>query len=64
MKLLGSTESKIIKDKNGQPFDSLLEISPTNHVHLKPFKSEFQSIRVWFTHQNSNPLEAEDKIIR
>ena len=68
MKLLGSTERKITKDKNGEnvphlevvnndyqqdsrilftfvlnkTFDSLLEISPTNHVFLNTFNSEFQ----------------------
>ena len=98
MKLLGSTESKITKDKNGEniphletvelvlihcnlannnyqqnsrilytfvpnkPFGSLLEISPPNHVFLKTFNSEFQEIKVWFTDQNSRPLEVEDKI--
>ena len=98
MKLLGSTESKITKDKNGEnvphleivelvliqcnfvnnnyqqysrilytlvpnePFGSLLEISPTNHIFLKTFNSEFQEIKVWFTDQNSRPLEVEDKI--
>ena len=98
MKLLGSTESKITKDKNGEnvphleivelvliqcnfvnnnyqqysrilytlvpnePFGSLLEISPTNHVFLKTFNSEFQELNVWFTDQNSRPLEVEDKI--
>ena len=81
MKLLGSTESKITKDKNGEnvphlevvelvlvhcnlvnndyqqdsrllyafvpnkTFGSLLEISPTNHVFLKTFNSEFQESR-------------------
>ena len=43
-------------------FGSLLEISRTNHIFLKTFKSEFQSIRVWFTGQNSLPLVVEDKI--
>ena len=98
MKLLGSTESKITKDKNGEnvphleivelvlihrnidndnyqqnsqilyifvsskPFGSLLEISPPNHIFLKTFNSEFQEIKVWFTNQNSKPLEVEDKI--
>ena len=98
MKLLGSTESKISKDKNGKnvphlevvelvlvhcnlanndsqqdsgilyifvpnkPFGSLLEISPTNHIFLKTFNSEFQEIKVWFTDQFSKPLEVEDKI--
>ena len=97
MKLLGSTETKITKDKNGEnvphleitevllvhcnivnndykqdsrvlytfvpnkSFGSLLEIPPINHILLKTFKSEFQFIRVWFTDQNSQPLEV-DKI--
>ena len=98
MKLLGSTENKITKDKYGEnvprlevvelvlvhynlvnndyqqdsrilyafvpnkTFRSLLEISPTNHVFLKTFNSEFQEIKVWFTDQTSKPLELEDKI--
>ena len=98
MKLLGSTENKITKDKNGEnvphleitevvlvhcnivnndyqqdsrvlytfvpnkPFGSLLEISPTNHIFLKTFNSEFQTIEVWFTDQNSQQLEIEDRI--
>ena len=77
MKLLGSTKSKITKDKNGEsvpyleiielvlvhcnlvnndyqqdprilytfapnkPFGRLLENSPTNHIFLKTFNSEF-----------------------
>ena len=98
MKLLGSTESKITKDKNGEnvprlevvelalvhfnlvnngyqqdsrilctfvpnkTVGSLLEISPTNHLFLKTFNSEFQEIKVWLTDQTSKPLEPEDKI--
>ena len=95
MKLLGSAESKITKDKNvphlevvelvlvhcnlvnndyqqdsrilftfvpNKTFGSLLEISPTNHVFLKTFNSEFQEVKVWFTDQTSKPLELEDKI--
>ena len=98
MKLLGSTENKITKDKNGEnvshleitevvllhcnivnngykqdsrvlytfvlnkPFGTLLKISSTNHIFLKTFKSEFQATRVWFTDQNSQPLEIEDRI--
>ena len=98
MKLLGSTESKITKNKNGEnvphlevaelilvhynlvnnyyqqdsrilytfvpnkTFDGLLEISPTNHVFLKTFNSEFQEIKIWFTDQTSTPLEVEDRI--
>ena len=45
-----------------KPFDSLLEISPTNNIFLKTFNSEFQEIKVWFTDQTSKPLEVEDKI--
>ena len=43
-------------------FGSLLEISPSNHVFLKTFNSEFQEIKIWFTDQKSMPLEIEDKI--
>ena len=45
-----------------KPFGSLLEFSPTNHIFLKTFNSEFQTIEVWFTDQNSQPLEIEDRI--
>ena len=98
IKLLGSTESKLTKDKNGEnvphlevvelvlvycnlvnndyqqdsrilyafvpnkTFGSLLQISPTNHIFLKTFNSEFQEIKVWFTDQTSKPLEVEDRI--
>ena len=98
MKLLGSTENKITKDKNGENvphfeitvvvlvhcnivnndyqqdsrvlytfvpnklFGSLLEIFPTNHIFLKTFKSELTDLDVWFTDQNSQPLEIEDRI--
>ena len=98
MKLLGSTENKITKDKNSEnvlhleitevvlvhcdivnndyqqdsqvlytfvpnkPFGSFLEISPTNHIILKTFNSEYDEIKVWFTDQNSKPIEMEDWI--
>ena len=98
MKLLGSTKSKITKDKNGEnvphleiteavlihcnivnndyqqdsrvlytfvpnkSFGQLLDISPKNFIFLKTFDSEFSYIEVWFTDQNSKPLEIEDKI--
>ena len=45
-----------------KPFDSLLEISPTNRIFLKTSNSENNEIEVWFTDQNSNPLEIEDRI--
>ena len=89
MKLLGSTENKITKYKNGEnvphveitevvlvhcnivnndyeqdsrvlytsvpnkPCGRLLEISPANHIFLKTFNSEFQTIEVWFTARNT-----------
>ena len=43
-------------------FGSLLEISPTNHVFLKTFNSEFQKIKIWFKDQTSTPLEVEDRV--
>ena len=45
-----------------KPFGSLLEISPTNPIFLKTFNPELQEISLWFTDQNSNPLEVEDRI--
>ena len=45
-----------------KPFGSLLEISPTNHIFLKTFHSEYDEIKVWFTGENSQPLEIEDRI--
>ena len=98
MKLLGSTENKRTKDKNGEnvphleitevvlvhcnmvnndyqhdsqvlytfvpnkSFGSLLDISPSNHIFLKTFNSEFDEIVEWFTDQKSKPLETEDRI--
>ena len=43
-------------------FGSLLDISPSNHIFLITFNSEYDEIVVWFTDQNSKPLEIEDKI--
>ena len=98
MKLLGSTENKVAKDKNvkdvphleitevvlvhcdvanndcqqdsivlytyvpNKPFGILLKTSPTNHIFLKTFNSEYDEIKVWFTDQNSKPLEIENRI--
>ena len=98
MELLGSTESKISKDKNAENvphieitevvlvhfnmvnndyqqdsrvlytfvpnkyFGSLLDISPSNHIFLKTFNSEYDEIVAWFAYQNSKPLEIEDRI--
>ena len=43
-------------------FGSLLDISPSNHIFLKIFNSEYVEIVGWFTDQNSKPLEIEDRI--
>ena len=45
-----------------KPFGCLSEISPTNHIFLKIFNSEFQEIKIWLIDQTSKPLEVEDKI--
>ena len=45
-----------------KPFGSLLEISPTNHIFLKTFNSEYNEYKVWFTDQHSRPLEIENGI--
>ena len=44
-----------------KPFGSLLGISPTNHIFLKTFNSEYDEIIVWFTDQNSKSLEIDNK---
>ena len=43
-------------------FGILLDISPSNHIFLKTFNSEYDEIIVWFTDQNSKPLEIEDRL--
>ena len=43
-------------------FDQLLDISPKSFIFLKIFNSECFYIEVWFTDQNSKPLEIEDTI--
>ena len=40
----------------------LLDISSKNFIFLKTFHPESSYIEVWFTDQNSKPLEIEDKI--
>ena len=45
-----------------KPSGQSLEISPKNYIFLKTFNSEFQATEVWFTDQNSYPLEIEDRI--
>ena len=43
-------------------FRRLSDISPKQFIFLNTFNSEFSYIEVWFTDQNSKPLEIEDKI--
>ena len=43
-------------------FGQLLGISPETFIFLRTSDSQFSYIEVWFTDQNSNPLEIEDKI--
>ena len=40
-----------------QSFGQLLDSSPKNFILLKTFDSGFAYIEVWFTDQNSRPLE-------
>ena len=47
---------------SNKSFGHLLDILPKNFMFLKTFNSEFLYIEVWFTDQNSKPLEKEDKI--
>ena len=47
---------------SNKSFSQLLDISPQNAIFLKTFDSEFSNIELWFTDQNSKPLEIEDKI--
>ena len=47
---------------SNKSFGSLLDISPSNHIFLKRFNSEYDEIVVCFTDQNSQPLEIEDRI--
>ena len=35
---------------------------PSNHIFLKTFNWKYDEIIVWFTNQNSKPLEIEDRV--
>ena len=43
-------------------FGQLLDISHKNFIFLRTLDTEFSYTEVWFTDQNSKPLEIEDKI--
>ena len=45
-----------------KPFGSLSKISATNHIFLKTFNSEYHETEIWFTDQNSKPLEIQARI--
>ena len=65
MKLLGSTENKITKNKNDEnvPHIEITDVLLFVMSIAKTFKSEFQEINVWFTDQNnSQPLEIAGRI--
>ena len=43
-------------------FGQLLNILSKNFIFLRTFDSEFSYMKVWFTDQNTKPLEIKDKI--
>ena len=43
-------------------FGQLLSVSPSEFIWLKTFQSEFSTIEVWFTDQESRPLEIEGRV--
>ena len=43
-------------------FGPSLDISPKAILSLKTFYSKFSYIEIWFSYQNSKPLDIEDKI--
>ena len=45
-----------------KPFSSLLKISRTNHIFLKTFNSKYNKIKIWFTDQNIQLLQIEDRL--
>ena len=49
---------KFIPNKS---FGELVDISSRNFIFSKTFDLEFSYVEVWFTDQNSKPLEIEDK---
>ena len=56
-------DSRVLYTFNpNKSFGSLLNISPSNHMLLKTFNSEYDEIIIWFTDQNSQALEIEDRI--
>ena len=47
---------------SNKSFGQLLDTSPKKKLFIKSFSSGFLCFEVWFTDQNSKPLELEDDI--
>ena len=62
IRFLSKTQRVLYIFVPNKSFGQLLIISLKNFIFLKTFDSEFSYIEVWFTDQNSKPLEIEDKI--
>ena len=60
--VINKKKNKLYKFGPNKLFYQLLDISLENFIFLEIFDSEFSYIEVWFTNQNSNPLEIENKI--
>ena len=45
-----------------KPLGNLLEIAPKNFISLNTLNSEFQTIEVWITDQNCQPLRKEGRV--
>ena len=45
-----------------EQFEQLINIAPHSLIMLSTTNTEFSSIKVWFTDQNSKPLEIEDTV--
>ena len=43
-------------------FGNILSVHPSEFIWLKTFKSEFDYIEVWFSDQDSTPLDIEDNV--
>ena len=47
---------------SNKQFGQLIDISPHSLTMLNTTNTEFSSIKVWLTDQNSKPLEIEDSV--
>ena len=45
-----------------EQFGKLINIAPNSLIMLSTTNAEFSSIEVWFTDENSEPLEIEDNV--